>query len=96
MMRSSVGSWVRATAVWTRRSRTVKAVVSIAELLGKLTIVAGILSFIIEAPERAKQRHYQAWQLINEVPRGSPGDAGRSIAIGVLVKDHVPMYELAS
>jgi uncharacterized protein YjbI with pentapeptide repeats len=86
-------NWVRAAAAAVRRSKNVKAVLSTAELLGKLTIVFGILSFIVEGPERAKQRHYQAWQLIDGA-RGHPGDAGRSIAIGVLVKDHEEIREL--
>jgi uncharacterized protein YjbI with pentapeptide repeats len=85
--------WVRTAGEWVRRSKSIKAVRSIAELLGKLTIFVGILTFIVEAPERAKQRHYQAWQLINGARR-SPGEAGRSIAIGVLVSDHIEMAEL--
>jgi uncharacterized protein YjbI with pentapeptide repeats len=73
--------------LWSQRSKTVKAGVSFAGLLGKVTIVFGILSFLVEGPERARQRHYQAWQLINGA-RNLPGEAGRSIAIGVLVDDH--------
>jgi uncharacterized protein YjbI with pentapeptide repeats len=56
-------------------------------------VVVGLLSFIIEAPDRAKQRHYQAWQLINGA-RGAPGDAGRRVAIADLIRDHVTLYEL--
>src|SRR5271167_3861180 len=76
-----------------RTSPTVKAAVSIATVLGKLTIFFGILSFILEAPDRAKQRHYQAWQLI-DAARLHPGDAGRSIALGVLVGDQQEMRDL--
>jgi uncharacterized protein YjbI with pentapeptide repeats len=84
---------LRAASEWLRRSKSVKTATSIAQLLGKLTIMVAILSFIFEAPERAKQRHYQAWQLINGA-RMSPGEAGRSIAIRVLVDDHVEMIDI--
>ena len=67
--------------------------VSAAELLGKLTIFFGNLSFILEAPDRAKQRHYQAWELLN-LASGHSGEAGRSIAFDVLVHDHQPMRNL--
>ena len=91
-MRSKLGSCFHVVSAWLRTS-TAKNILSIAEALGKLTVVVGILSYIIEAPERAKQQHYQAWQLINGA-RTSPGEAGRSIAIGVLVGDHVPLIDL--
>lgn len=90
---TKIGPCLRDISAWARGSKNVKAVVSLAELLGKLTIVIGVLSYISEAPERARQRHYQAWQLINGA-RKSPGEAGRSIAIGVLVADHEKMTDL--
>jgi uncharacterized protein YjbI with pentapeptide repeats len=90
---SSATRRISALGAWSRRSSTAKAIRSIAEFIAKLTVVVGLLSFIIEAPDRAKQRHYQAWQLINGA-RGAPGDAGRRIAIADLIKDHVTLYEL--
>lgn len=93
MLWSQFGTIVRAANVWGRRSKTGKAVVSIAELLTKLTIFIGVLNYLVEGPERARQRHYQAWQLINGSGK-SRGEAGRSIAIGVLVDDHIEMPDL--
>jgi uncharacterized protein YjbI with pentapeptide repeats len=90
---SSATTRIRALGAWSRKSLTARAIRSIAEFIGKLTVVVGLLSFVIEAPDRAKQRHYQAWQLINGA-RGAPGDAGRRTAIADLIKDHVTMYEL--
>jgi uncharacterized protein YjbI with pentapeptide repeats len=81
---------IRRSARWLKTSPTGKAVRSWAEFLGKLTVVAGILGFILEAPQRAKQRHYQAWQLIN-LAGTSRADAGRRIAIRDLINDHVEM-----
>jgi uncharacterized protein YjbI with pentapeptide repeats len=83
----------RSIVVDVGRSKVVKAIVSTATVFGKFAIVIGILNFIVEAPERAKQRHYQSWQLINGA-RQSPGEAGRSIAIGVLIDDHIEMADL--
>jgi uncharacterized protein YjbI with pentapeptide repeats len=85
-------SWISDINQW-MQSPKVEGILSIAEKLGKLTIVVGILSYIWEAPERSKQRHYQAWQLINAA-RTSPGEAGRAIAIADLMADHTEMIEL--
>jgi uncharacterized protein YjbI with pentapeptide repeats len=93
MVWATVGNFFRTTDERLRHSEPLKAVVRIAAILGKLTIFFGILSFLVEAPERAKQRHYQAWQLIDGA-RGHPGDAGRSIAFEVLVGDHQMMRDL--
>ncbi|MGT2501223.1 pentapeptide repeat-containing protein [Bradyrhizobium guangxiense] len=81
---------IRATAIWTRRSPAARAIKTWAEYLGKLAVVLGVLGFISERPERAKQRYYQAWQLINAAKQ-SLGDAGRRVAIRDLIDDHVEM-----
>ena len=56
--------WFSAVAAWLQ-TPTAKNILAFAEAAGKLTIVVGILSYIVEAPDRSKQHHYQAWQLIN-------------------------------
>ena len=85
---------IRLLGAWFHRSLLAIRIASIAEILGKLTVVVGIFDFVIEAPDRAKQRHYQAWQLLN-VAREAHGDAGRRIALRDLIKDHVSLTELS-
>ena len=84
---------IEAFGRWVKRNPTTKSIRSIAEFAGKMTIFLGVLSYVFEAPERAKQRHYQAWQIINGA-RGAPGDAGRRAALEDLIKDHVMMFHL--
>ena len=44
----------------------------------------------LEAGDRAKERHYRAWDLINSA-RGSTGDGGRKDALQDLNKDRVSL-----
>jgi uncharacterized protein YjbI with pentapeptide repeats len=78
---------------WFVTSSASRRMVNVAETLGKLTVFFGILAFILEAPDRARQRHYQAWELLN-LASGHAGEAGRSIAFDVLVRDHQPMRNI--
>jgi uncharacterized protein YjbI with pentapeptide repeats len=65
-------------------------VVEIADKVGKLAIIVTIASYFWEAPDRAKSRHYQAWQLI-DLARGGPGDGGRRSALEDLVRENVAL-----
>ena len=70
------------------------------EFLGhaaKLTVVVAVISgawtgikWQLEADNRAKERHYRAWELINAA-RGSTGDGGRRDALQDLNKDGVSL-----
>ena len=81
---------IRCSAVWAKRSPTARAIRTWAEYFGKLAVVFGVLGFIVERPDRAKQKYYQAWQLINAAKQ-SWGDAGRRVAIRDLIEDHAEM-----
>jgi uncharacterized protein YjbI with pentapeptide repeats len=77
--------WViNAFVDWIKSSPTVQSFVFLGESLGKLAIFIAIISYIIEYPNREKQRYYQAWQAINSA-RMSTGDGGRRKAIGDLI-----------
>ncbi len=41
------------------------ALFQLLEYAGRLTVLVAVIFYFIEAPERRKQAHYQAWQLIN-------------------------------
>jgi uncharacterized protein YjbI with pentapeptide repeats len=66
------------------------ALFDLLELAGKLTIVVAIIFWFLEADDRAKERHYRAWELINSA-RGSTGDGGRRDALQDLNRDGVSL-----
>jgi pentapeptide repeat protein len=73
------------------------ALFDLLELAGRLVLLFGIVSWVLEAEQRARQaeeaikaRHYRAWELINAA-RGSTGDGGRRDALQDLKKDGVSL-----
>jgi uncharacterized protein YjbI with pentapeptide repeats len=82
--------WLRCKSVrdWAASSPTLASLGKVGEWVGKVAIFAAIVSYIFEAGDRAKQRHYQAWQII-VAAHSLPGDAGRRSALRDLVADKV-------
>lgn len=60
------------------------------EYLGSLSILVGIIFYFSERGDRIKQRHYQAWQVINTA-QGKGGSGGRIEALQELNADKVPL-----
>ena len=60
------------------------------EYLGSLSILVGIIFYFSESGDRIKQRHYQAWQVINTA-QGKGGSGGRIEALQELNADKVPL-----
>src|SRR5690242_1924374 len=60
------------------------------EYLGSLSILVGIIFYFSESADRIKQRHYQAWQVINTA-QGKGGSGGRIEALQELSEDKVPL-----
>ena len=54
--------------------------------VGRLTILIAVIFYFMEADERRKVRHYQAWQIIN-ASRGQIGSGGRLEALQDLNRD---------
>jgi hypothetical protein len=73
------------------RSRFFRALLRFADYATRLTVFFGIVSYLYEAPDRAKQRHYQGWQLIDAAYK-QQGDGGRRDALQDLVRDSVLSY----
>lgn len=48
--------------------------------LEQIAVIGAVLFWFSEAPDRTKERHYRAWELINSA-RGSTGDGGRIDAL---------------
>ncbi len=60
------------------------------EYLGRFSILVAVILYFSEAGDRVKQRHYQAWQVINTA-QGKGGSGGRIEALQELNADKVPL-----
>ena len=60
------------------------------EYLGSLSILVAAIFYFSESGDRVKQKHYQAWQVINTA-QGKGGSGGRLEAMQELNADHVPL-----
>jgi len=60
------------------------------EYVGSLSVLVAVLFYFSESGDRAKQKHYQAWQVINTA-QGKGGSGGRIEALQELNADHVPL-----
>lgn len=60
------------------------------EYLGSLSVLVGVIFYFSESGDRTKQRHYQAWQVINTA-QGKGGSGGRIEALQELNEDKIPL-----
>jgi uncharacterized protein YjbI with pentapeptide repeats len=60
------------------------------EYLGTFSVLIGVIFYFSESGDRIKQRHYQAWQVINTA-QGKGGSGGRIEALQELNADKVPL-----
>jgi hypothetical protein len=60
------------------------------EYLGSFSVLIGVIFYFTESGDRVKQRHYQAWQVINTA-QGKGGSGGRIDALQELNEDKVPL-----
>lgn len=58
--------------------------------VAKLSILAAVVSYAVGAPDRRRERHYQAWNVINAA-QGKGGNGGRMDALQDLAKDRVSL-----
>src|SRR4030088_3570015 len=66
------------------------AFLEVLEYLGIFSVLIAIIFYFSEAGDRKKQKHYQAWQVINSA-QGKGGSGGRKEALHELNMDHVPL-----
>ena len=64
--------------------------VEVLEYLGSFSVLIAVVFYFSESGDRVKQRHYQAWQVINTA-QGKGGSGGRIEALQELNADHVPL-----
>src|SRR6201992_1928312 len=60
------------------------------EYLGSFSVLVAVIFYFSESGNRTKQRHYQAWQVINTA-QGKGGSGGRIDALQELNEDKVPL-----
>ena len=60
------------------------------EYLGILSVLFAVIFYYSEAGDRQKQKHYQAWQVINTA-QGKGGSGGRIEALQELNADAIPL-----
>jgi Pentapeptide repeats (8 copies) len=66
------------------------AFLEVLEYLGTLSLLLAAVSYFAESGDRIKQKHYQAWQVINSA-QAKGGSGGRIDALEELHKDGVPL-----
>jgi hypothetical protein len=60
------------------------------EYLGSFSVLIGVIFYFSESGDRIKQRHYQAWQVINTA-QGKGGNGGRIEALQELNEDKIQL-----
>ncbi|MGA9585155.1 MAG: pentapeptide repeat-containing protein [Terracidiphilus sp.] len=60
------------------------------EYISSLSVLVAVIFYFSESGDRVKQRHYQAWQVINTA-QGKGGSGGRIEALQELNADKVPL-----
>jgi hypothetical protein len=60
------------------------------EYMGSLSVLIAVVFYFSESGDRIKQRHYQAWQVINTA-QGKGGSGGRIEALQELHQDNIPL-----
>jgi len=66
------------------------ALLEVLEYLSILSVLFAVIFYFAESGDRRKQKHYQAWQVINTA-QGKGGSGGRIEALQELNLDHVPL-----
>jgi len=69
------------------------AFLEVLEYLGIFSVLIAVIFYFAESGDRRKQKHYQAWQVINTA-QGKGGSGGRIEAIQELNEDHQPLVGL--
>jgi hypothetical protein len=78
---------------WTAYGLSRWAFLEVLEYLGILSVLIAVIFYFAESGDRRKQKHYQAWQVINTA-QGKGGSGGRIEALQELNEDHQPLVGL--
>ena len=80
-------NWCSAWAAWALGNW---AFLEVLEYLGAFSVLIAVIFYFSESGDRLKQKHYQAWQVINTA-QGKGGSGGRIEALQELDHDGVPL-----
>lgn len=75
---------------WTAFALSNWSFLEVLEYLGTFSVLIAVIFYFSESGDRVKQRHYQAWQVINTA-QGKGGSGGRIEALQELNADGVPL-----
>jgi hypothetical protein len=78
---------------WTAYGLSRWAFLEVLEYLGIFSVLVAIIFYFAESGDRRKQKHYQAWQVINTA-QGKGGSGGRIEALQELNDDRQPLVGL--
>jgi hypothetical protein len=82
--------WVEWACRWLVYWLSGWAFLEVLEYIGTLSVFFAVISYFAESGDRIKQKHYQAWQVINTA-QGKGGAGGRIDALQELDEDGVPL-----
>jgi Pentapeptide repeats (8 copies) len=75
---------------WTAYLLSCWSFLEVLDYLGRFSILVAVIFYFAESGNRIKQKHYQAWQVINTA-QGKGGSGGRIEALQELNADGVPL-----
>ncbi len=75
---------------WVAYSLGKWSVFEVLEYVGSFSILIAVIFYFADAGDRLKQKHYQAWQVINTA-QGKGGNGGRVEALQELNEDHISL-----
>lgn len=75
---------------WTAYLLSKWSFMEVLEYLGSFSVLVAVIFYYSESGDRLKQKHYQAWQVINTA-QGKGGSGGRIEALQELNADGVPL-----
>ncbi|HEY1628514.1 MAG TPA: pentapeptide repeat-containing protein [Tepidisphaeraceae bacterium] len=77
-------------AEWAAYGLSRMSILELLEYCSSFSLLIAVIFYFVEAPQRTKLRHYQAWQVINSA-QGKGGSGGRIEALRELNEDHVSL-----
>ena len=82
--------WAEHKMEWMAYALSHWSFLEVLEYLSSLGVLVAVIFYFAESGDRVKQKHYQAWQVINSA-QGKGGNGGRIDALEELNADGVPL-----
>jgi Pentapeptide repeats (9 copies) len=82
--------WIEYPLAWVAYALSRWSFLHVLESLGSLSVLVAVIFYFSESGDRLKQKHYQAWQVINTAQHMG-GSGGRIDALSELNADRVPL-----